>query len=205
MSAIPASILTDPVARPSRGKVGMASLIMMESCFFATFVVAYLFYIGKSATGPQPRDVLDLGPVIVNSIALFASSYTAIRSFRALAAGAIRAFEGWLLLTILLGGYFIVGTGLEWYGLITQHGLTITTNLFGTTFYSLVGFHAFHVIVGLVCLTGILVLSLRGHVKPRDAGRVELVGWYWHFVDAVWVVVFTVVYLVGRDGGTLTP
>lgn len=183
----------------------MASLIMMESCFFATFVVAYLFYIGKSATGPQPRDVLDLGPVIVNSIALFASSYTAIRSFRALAAGAIRAFEGWLLLTILLGGYFIVGTGLEWYGLITQHGLTITTNLFGTTFYSLVGFHAFHVIVGLVCLTGILVLSLRGHVKPRDAGRVELVGWYWHFVDAVWVVVFTVVYLVGRDGGTLTP
>jgi len=108
------------------------------------------------------------------------------------------AFRFWMLLTIVLGSYFIYGTAMEWRGFIVDHHLTISTNLFGTTYYSLVGFHAFHVIVGLCLLTSILVLSLMGHIHVvRDHLRVELVSWYWHFVDAVWIVVFTTVYIVG--------
>lgn len=196
------SVLSDLLVRPERGKCGMASFILMEACFFATFVVAYLFYIGKSIIGPLPAQVLDRLPVIVNSIALISSSFTAVAAVNALRQGRLAGFKGWLLATILLGGYFIFGTAQEWGHLIWDDGLTIGTNVFGTTFYSLVGFHAFHVIVGLTCLTGILLLALRGHVRQSDAGRVELVAWYWHFVDAVWIVVFTVVYLVGMTGSS---
>ena len=82
--------------------------------------------------------------------------------------------------------------------LIYEHGLTIRTNLFGTTFYSLVGAHAAHVTIGIVLMTLVLVLSLLGYVRVRDSERVEMLSWYWHFVDAVWIAVFTVVYVVGR-------
>ncbi|MDA1008820.1 MAG: cytochrome c oxidase subunit 3 [Planctomycetota bacterium] len=190
----------DQEARLTRGKVGMACLIVIESCFFATFIVAYLFFIGKSAVGPQPREVLDIAPVLVNSVALLSSSVTAVFAFKALARGSMVAFQGWMASTIALGAYFILGTGREWMKLIYSDGLTISTNLFGTTFFSLVGFHAFHVCIGLALLALVLILSLRGHVKSSDAGRVELLGWYWHFVDAVWIVVFTVVYVVGMEG-----
>jgi cytochrome c oxidase subunit 3/cytochrome o ubiquinol oxidase subunit 3 len=185
-------------AQPTRGKVGMACLIGMESWFFAGFIVAYLFYIGRSTTGPQPREVLELKPVLWNSAALLSSSFTVVAALRALAKERLAAFRFWMALTILLGGWFIVGTGEEWYGLIVERRLTISTNLFGTTFYSLVGFHAFHVIVGLLLLASILVLSLRGDIRPqRDHPRIELVSWYWHFVDVVWIFVFTTVYVVG--------
>ena len=186
--------------RPSRGRVGVACLIGTESAFFAGFVVAYLFYVGQSRSGPQPWQVLELPPVLVNSAALLSSSITVVLALKSLARGAMTAFHLWLLSTILLGGYFLRGTGVEWAGLIGDHNLTISTNLFGTTFYSLVGFHAFHVVVGLSLLTLVLVLSLTGRVKPeRDHGRVDLLSWYWHFVDAVWVVVFITVYVVGRQ------
>ncbi|GDY05109.1 hypothetical protein LBMAG50_12500 [Phycisphaerae bacterium] len=121
-----------------------------------------------------------------------------IAALRGLARSHIGVFRFWMLLTIVLGSYFIYGTAMEWKGFIVDHHLTISTNLFGTTYYSLVGFHAFHVIVGLCLLTSILVLSLMGHIHVvRDHLRVELVSWYWHFVDAVWIVVFTTVYIVG--------
>jgi cytochrome c oxidase subunit 3/cytochrome o ubiquinol oxidase subunit 3 len=136
--------------------------------------------------------------VLWNSAALLSSSFTVVAALRALAKERLAAFRFWMALTILLGGWFIVGTGEEWYGLIVERRLTISTNLFGTTFYSLVGFHAFHVIVGLLLLASILVLSLRGDIRPqRDHPRIELVSWYWHFVDVVWIFVFTTVYVVG--------
>ena len=184
--------------RPGRGKVGMACLIAMESFFFAGFIIAYLFYIGKGATGPWPREVLEVKPVLVNSAALIASSFTVIAAVRALGRGSPGAMRFWLALTILLGAWFIWGTWVEWRGLIWEHGLTLRTNLFGTTFYSLVGFHAFHVIVGLLALSAILGLGVAGRLRPdRDTLRFELVSWYWHFVDVVWVFVFTTVYVVG--------
>ena len=181
---------------PDRGRVGILALIVAESAVFAIFVVAYLYYLGKSQVPPTPREVLHL-PVLV-SIALWSSSATVHLAVRALRAAKLRSFRLWWFLTILLGSLFLVETGREWVRLITQEGLTIRTNLFGTTFYSLVGLHASHVIVGLVMLTTVFVLALGGHVTTRHAGRAEVLSLYWHFVDAVWVVVFLVVYVVGR-------
>jgi cytochrome c oxidase subunit 3/cytochrome o ubiquinol oxidase subunit 3 len=101
-------------------------------------------------------------------------------------------------LTIFLGGLFMFGTGREWHRLIYEHGLTISTNLFGTTYYSLVGLHAFHVTAGLVMLSIVLLFGLAGRVGQDQIARVGVLSMYWHFVDAVWVVVFTVVYVLGR-------
>jgi cytochrome c oxidase subunit 3 len=110
----------------------------------------------------------------------------------------VRSFVLWWLLTIALGAIFLAGTAREWSHLIYDEGLTIQTNLFGTTYYSLVGLHAFHVTVGLLALTAVSLFAILGHVKQEHAGRVEVLSMYWHFVDAVWVVVFIVVYVVGR-------
>ena len=104
----------------------------------------------------------------------------------------------WWAITIALGIVFIAGTAQEWRRLIYRDGLTIRTNLFGTTFYSLVGLHATHVVIGLLMLLLVLLFSLSGHVKQRHAERIQVLALYWHFVDAVWVVVFTVVYVLGR-------
>jgi cytochrome c oxidase subunit 3 len=182
--------------RPDRGRVGIVGLIVAETAVFTIFVVAYLYYIGKSLSGPTPAEVLDL-PVVV-SILLWSSSVTIHLAVRALRGGRVQTFVLWWFLTILLGALFLTGTGREWYRLIFDHGLTIRTNLFGTTFYSLVGLHASHVIVGLTLMTVGLVLALRGRVSAVHAPRAEVLSLYWHFVDAVWVVVFLVVYVVGR-------
>ena len=181
---------------PDRGRVGIAGLIVAESAVFAIFVAAYVFYLGKSPSGPTPAQVLDL-PVVI-SILLWSSSVTIHVAVRALRAGRVQAFTLWWFLTILLGALFLIGTGAEWHRLIYRVGLTIRTNLFGTTFYSLVGLHASHVIVGLLLMTIGLMAALAGHVNASHAGRAETLSLYWHFVDAVWVVVFLVVYVVGR-------
>jgi cytochrome c oxidase subunit 3/cytochrome o ubiquinol oxidase subunit 3 len=173
----------------------MACLILTESAFFAIFVVAYLFYIGKSVTGPQPVDVLDFP--VVGTVALLSSSGTIMFAVRALRRGKIARFIASFLVTITLGVVFLVSTAMEWNRLIFEDGLTIGTNLFGTTFYSLVGFHAAHVCIGILLMSGIWSMTLLGHVKSRHAEKVELVSWYWHFVDAVWLVVLTSVYIVG--------
>jgi cytochrome c oxidase subunit 3/cytochrome o ubiquinol oxidase subunit 3 len=102
------------------------------------------------------------------------------------------------LATIALGAAFLYGTATEWHRLIYRDGLTISTNLFGTTYYSLVGLHGFHVVIGLVALSIVMALTLRGNVKLEHAGRVDVLSLYWHFVDAIWVIVFTVVYVIGR-------
>ena len=180
-----------------RGKVGLICLIFTEIALFSIFVVAYIFYIGKSLNGPYPKDVLTVP--IWATICLLSSSATvemAIRSLRRHAAG---AFKLWLGLTILLGAEFLHRTAVEWHKLITQDHLTIATNLFGTTYYALVGLHASHVVIGLTLLTLVFLIALRGfNVGGPQERRVELLSWYWHFVDAVWVVVLTVVYVVGR-------
>jgi cytochrome c oxidase subunit III len=181
---------------PSRRKVAIVCLILTESAMFTIFVVAYLFYIGKSLTGPQPADVLETP--IVSTICLLASSLTIVIAERAFKRESLGSFRLWWAITILLAAIFLASTAAEWKRLIVDHHLTISTNLFGTTFYSLVGLHASHVIVGLTLLTLVLVLSLKGSIRPADGERIEMISWYWHFVDAVWVVVFTVVYVIGR-------
>ena len=181
---------------PYRGKVGMACLIIAESAIFTIFVVAYLYYAGRSLSGPTPREVLET-PIFF-TICLLSSSLTIHFAAKFLVRGSRGGFLGFWLLTIILGGLFLFGTGSEWHRLIYEHGLTISTNLFGTTYYSLVGLHAFHVTVGLIMLVIVFLFGLAGRVGAEQSGRVEVLSMYWHFVDAVWVVVFTVVYIVGR-------
>jgi cytochrome c oxidase subunit III len=179
-----------------RGHAGVIGLIVAEGSLLGVFVVAYLFYIGKSLSGPYPRDVLEVP--VVNTMCLLASSVTVGLAVRALRRGDRRWVGTWLSVTVLLGVAFLAGTAKEWYGLIVNHGLTIGTNLFGTTFYSLVGFHAFHVTVGVVMLTLLTVFAWSGSLQSPHAEHAELVSWYWHFVDGVWIVVLTVVYIIGR-------
>jgi len=129
---------------------------------------------------------------------LLSSSLTVHFAAKSLERNNRRAFLTLWSLTIILGSLFLFGTGREWYRLIYEHGLTIATNLFGTTYYSLVGLHAFHVSAGLIMLTVVLVFGLAGRVDEGQSRRVDVLALYWHFVDAVWVVVFTVVYVLGR-------
>ena len=192
----PASDASPAWRLPDRGKVGMMSFIIAESAIFTIFVVAYLFYLGKSLTGPTPRDVLETP--FFYTVCLLSSSVTIHLAVKRLTRDASLSFLLLWLLTIVLGGLFMYGTAQEWRRLIYEHGLTISTNLFGTTYFSLVGLHAFHVTVGLVMLAIVLVLGLTGRVRVAQSARVEVLSMYWHFVDVVWVVVFTVVYIVGR-------
>jgi cytochrome c oxidase subunit 3/cytochrome o ubiquinol oxidase subunit 3 len=181
---------------PERGPVGMYCLIAAEVAIFTIFVIAYIFYIGKSVSGPQPRDVLHL-PIFI-TVCLLSSSLTIHLAVRSLRSGNVSSFSLWWLLTIALGSIFLLGTFREWHQLIYDEGLTIQTNLFGTTYYSLVGLHAFHVTVGLLALATVWIFTFRGDVGKQHAGRAEVLSMYWHFVDVVWVAVFTVVYIVGR-------
>jgi cytochrome c oxidase subunit III len=181
---------------PPRGRVGMFVLIAAEAAIFTIFVVAYIFYIGKSLTGPTPQDVL--AAPIFYSVCLLSSSVTIHLAVNALRVGNVRVFSRWWFSTIALGVMFLYGTATEWHRLIYQEGLTISTNLFGTTYYSLVGLHGFHVVVGILCLTLVWGFTVTGRVRQEHAYRVDVLSLYWHFVDAVWIVVFTVVYILGR-------
>ena len=181
---------------PTRGPVAMYSLVAAEAAIFTIFVVAYIFYLGKSLTGPQPHEVLRV-PVFL-TICLLSSSLTIHFAVKLLSRGKVISFALWWLLTIALGSVFLAGTALEWRHLIYGEGLTIQTNLFGTTYYSLVGLHAFHVTVGLLALATVAIFTLLGYVRQEHAERAEVLSMYWHFVDVVWVVVFVVVYIIGR-------
>lgn len=181
---------------PTRGMVGMVSLITAESSIFTIFVVAYLYYLGRDVQGPTPKEVLEV-PYFY-TVCLLSSSLFIWLAEHAIENARMAAFRLWWSVTILLGAIFLYGTGTEWHKLIVHDHLTISTNLFGTTYYSLVGLHASHVVVGLIMMLVTLVFALAGTVGPQHAYRVKTLALYWHFVDAVWVVVFTVVYVVGR-------
>lgn len=198
MSAIPITpeVADAPWRLPDRGIVGMACLIMAESAIFIIFVIAYIYYIGKSLSGPTPRQVLEI-PYIA-TVCLLSSSLTVHAAVSALRKSKVGACSGWLGATITLAAVFLYYTGSEWYHLIHDYGLTIKTNLFGTTFYSLVGLHATHVVVGLIMLIVAFIAGLRKTMNEHHSEKLEVLSLYWHFVDAVWVVVFTVVYVVGR-------
>lgn len=180
-----------------RGRIGMFGLIAAETAIFTIFIVAYLFYLGKSLTGPTPKGVLK-APVFFTICLLF-SSVTIYAAINRLRRGRAAGFAIYWLATIGLGGVFIYGTATEWHRLIYVHGLTIRTNLFGTTYYSLVGLHGFHVIVGLIFLSLVMAFTFLGAIKPCHAARLDVLSLYWHFVDVVWVVVFSVVYVLGHS------
>ncbi len=181
---------------PDRGTIGIIFLIITETSLFLMFVITYLIYIGKSLTGPYPKDVLEI-PILA-TVCLLSSSLTIVLAEHALKKAELVWFKLWWILTVVLGAYFLFATGVEWRKLIYEDHLTISTNLFGTTFYSLVGLHASHVTLGLIFLLLVLTVTLLGFPIQTQLRRVKFLSWYWHFVDAVWVIVFTVVYIIGR-------
>jgi len=190
-----------PWKLPHTGKVGIITFLCSEVCFFSTLIVAYVVFYGRDSLtggmgGPTPRDVLSLPLVLCTTLCLLYSSVTIHLADRALRRRRPTTFIGMWTGTIALGTVFLLGTAWEWNELINHHQLTISRNLFGTTFYTLVGFHALHVTVGVIVMTIVLYLALRRHLAENDRGSIELISWYWHFVDAVWIVVFTVVYLM---------
>ncbi|HRJ70585.1 MAG TPA: cytochrome c oxidase subunit 3 [Terrimicrobiaceae bacterium] len=196
----PADFINDPSGTeapwrlPSQRKTGIICLIITESALFSIFVVAYLFYMGKSLVPPYPSQVLEFP--LWGSIALFSSSATVIVAEKMLHKMHRPGFLIWWGLTILLGAYFVYFTGAEWAHLIFDKQLTLSKNVFGTTFYALVGLHLSHVIVGLILLSIVWALAARGKIPKDHTEHVEMISWYWHFVDAIWVVVLTVVYII---------
>jgi cytochrome c oxidase subunit 3 len=174
---------------------GMLAFLLSEVAFFSTLVMAYVVFMGQDTTGPKPAKVLAPHLVIATTVCLLSSSVTVHFAEKALRRGSRTGFLLLWTTTILLGVVFLTGTGFEWHDLIFKHHLTISRNMFGTTYYTLVGFHALHVTMGVLVLLIVLALVVNREISSSNHGPVEVVGWYWHFVDAVWVVVFSVVYL----------
>lgn len=187
-----------PEAALSMGQWGLISFLVSEVALFSTLIVTYVFYLGKDIIGPTPKEALSLSLVLMTTACLLASSLTIHLSEMMLERGHQRLFILLWTFTITLGVLFLLGTAYEWYGLIVDHHLTINRNLFGTTFFTLVGLHALHVSGGVIIMMIVLALALQRQITSRNRGAVGLVSWYWHFVDVVWIVVFIVVYLVGR-------
>jgi cytochrome c oxidase subunit III len=196
MTVIPMPQPTTPWTLPRRGPVGILCFILAESALFSVFVAAYLYYLGRSSTGPTPREVLQF-PVLM-TVCLLSSSLTVHLSIRALRNGSTTRFLRYWVATLVLGAGFLAGTAREWRELITVHHLTIHTSLFGSTYYALVGLHASHVIAGMLMLLIVAAFGLAGRVRPNHVERTDVISIYWHFVDVVWIVVVTVVYVIGR-------
>jgi heme/copper-type cytochrome/quinol oxidase subunit 3 len=179
---------------PEKNQASVIAFIISETGFFGVLILAYLFYNATPQPGPGTHN-LNLLKTGIFSLCLFASSFTIWRSEVSLDKGRHRAMAGWLAATILLGGVFIIGQGLEYWGLF-QSGVRVSSNLFAATFFTLTGFHGLHVCVGLIALLIVLGLALAGDFKQGHSPALKAVGLYWHFVDAVWVLVFSAVYLL---------
>jgi heme/copper-type cytochrome/quinol oxidase subunit 3 len=166
-----------------------------ECLLFGGLITAYVLYRGQSTTGPYPQDVFDIGYTSVSSFVLLASSLTMVLAHNAALARDFARMRLWLLATAMLGLCFVGGQVFEFTSFFRE-GLTLHTNLFGSTFFLLTGFHGVHVTVGILMLLILIAFSFRGSLSDDPAFPVEMVGLYWHFVDIVWIVIFTVVYLI---------
>ena len=176
-------------------KLAMWLFLASDCLLFGALISTYVLYRGASTTGPYPADVFDIPFTSVSSFVLLMSSLTMVLAVSALTRGDERRNRLWLLTTALLGTIFIGGQVYEFTSFVHE-GLTLKTNVFGTSFYVLTGFHGTHVGVGVLMLLTLFMLSFAGKITQDSALTVELVGLYWHFVDIVWIVIFTVVYLI---------
>lgn len=190
-----AALLSRDIVQLKPAQWGMIFFLVSEVAFFSTLIIVYLTYSRVPQSGPTPA-ILSLPLVIGTTICLLSSSLTVHLADKGHGRGDSGAFTMWWSITILLGITFLAGTAYEWSNLIRKEGLTISSNLFGSTYYTLVGFHALHVSVGVLAMIIVLSLARKNRAAARPGTDVEIVSWYWHFVDAVWIVVFTVVYLL---------
>lgn len=164
---------------------------------FGTLIATYLSYEGKSVVGPTPQEILNIPLTSVSTFVLLMSSLAMVLALAAVMRGDTRYSRVWLATTAGLGGVFLGFQAFEFTQFVDE-GLKISTNLFGSTFFVLTGCHGLHVLVGVIWLLTLLILSARGKLGPEEAMNVEIAGLYWHFVDVVWIVIFTVVYLIQR-------
>lgn len=176
-------------------KIGFWTFIGSECLLFGTLIATYLAYEGRSVSGPTTHEILDIPLTSVSTFDLLMSSLAMVLALSAVQRGNRRGAAIWLAVTALLGSIFL-GFQVYEFSHFVGEGLTITTNLFGSTFYTLTGFHGAHVFAGVLWLSTLLVRSLQGKLGPDKAINVEVAGLYWHFVDVVWIVIFTVVYLI---------
>jgi cytochrome c oxidase subunit 3/cytochrome o ubiquinol oxidase subunit 3 len=195
-SELPVPPDVSPERTLSAPEWGMACFLLSEVAFFSTLIVTYVAFMGSDVVGPTPGQALTLPIVIISTLCLLSSSVVIHAAERALERNEPKVFCLFLAITIGLGIAFLTFTGIEWHDLIFNKQLTISRNLFGSTYYTLVGFHAFHVTVGVIVMLTVLSLAMAREITSKERAGVRLVGWYWHFVDAVWVVVFFVVYIV---------
>jgi heme/copper-type cytochrome/quinol oxidase subunit 3 len=195
-SAHPQAVQPPPTATGlDNRKLGMWAFLGSECLFFGALISTYLLYRGRSVQGPFPNDVYDIPYTSVSSAVLLMSSVTMVLALNAIQRGDDRRLRAWLLATALLGITFVGGQVFE-FTVFVREGLTLSRNLFGSSFFVLTGFHGAHVTVGILMLLTLFGQSLVGRLTVENALRVELVGLYWHFVDIVWIVIFTVVYLI---------
>jgi cytochrome c oxidase subunit III len=191
---VPAALHFNPA------KVGMLAFLLSEVAFFSTLITTYVVFLQQTkASTPSPAEVFHLPLVLIGTACLLSSSVTIHLAEGAMRRGSRASFLFLWGLTILLGATFLACTGKEWHELIYTDGLTINRNLFGSTYFTLVGFHALHVTVGLILLSTIFVLAWRRKLSEHSHTAAEVISWYWHFVDGVWIVVFSLVYLIGRN------
>ncbi len=176
-------------------KLGMWIFLASECLLFGALITTYVLYRGASIKGPYPKDVFDIPYTSVSSFVLLASSLTMVLALAAIQRGDQGKLRVWLLATAMLGMTFVGGQVYE-FTTFYHEGLSLSTNLFGTTFFVLTGFHGVHVTVGILMLLSLASLSFSGRLPQERSMTVELVGLYWHFVDIVWIVIFTVVYLI---------
>jgi cytochrome c oxidase subunit 3/cytochrome o ubiquinol oxidase subunit 3 len=179
----------------SNNKVAMWAFLGSECLLFGALISTYLLYRGKSIVGPYPKDVYDIPYTSVSSFVLLMSSLTMVLALAAIQRGDHRRLRVWLLATALLGATFVGGQAYEFTSFYRE-GLSLHRNLFGSSFFVLTGFHGAHVTIGILMLLSLFGLSLRGKLPTERAETVELIGLYWHFVDVVRIVIFTLIYLV---------
>jgi heme/copper-type cytochrome/quinol oxidase subunit 3 len=174
----------------------MWAFLGSDCMFFATLIATYLIYKGKSKVGPYPYEVLDIPYTSVSAFVLLMSSVMMVLALAAIQQGRMRAFRAWLLATAGLGAVFVAGQVYEFSYFVVHDGLTPATNLFGATFFVTTGFHGAHVTIGILWLLGVYVMSRWQKWGPEKSKDVEMAGLYWHFVDIVWIIIFTVLYLI---------
>jgi cytochrome c oxidase subunit 3/cytochrome o ubiquinol oxidase subunit 3 len=180
----------------SNEKIAMWAFLGSECLLFGALISTYLLYRGRSVVGPFPNQVYDIPYTSVSSFVLLMSSLTMVLALAAMQRHDQRRMRVWLLTTALLGATFIGGQVYE-FTVFYRAGLTLHQNLFGSSFFVLTGFHGAHVTIGILMLLTLFTLSARGRLADDRTETVELIGLYWHFVDVVWIVIFTMVYLVG--------
>ena len=177
-------------------KLLMWVFLSSDCMFFGSLIATYMVYRGQSLVGPYPKDIIDIPVTTISTFVLLCSSFAMVQALAATNANNQKGIKLWLLATAFMGSIFI-GFQVYEFNAFRMDGLLISTNLFGSTFFTLTGFHGAHVTLGIIWLLGLFFIARKGRLGPQTALDVEICGLYWHFVDIVWIIIFTLLYLIG--------